>query len=91
MASSGMRVSVPPINQIYKQLVSGDRAEFWLIGRPHHTIEGRIRGFDEYMNVVLDEAEEISGKKQVVRVPLGRLLLKGDNICLIKSASPKIA
>jgi hypothetical protein len=33
-------------------------------------IEGRIIGFDEYMNLVLDEAEEISLKKKT-RKPLG--------------------
>ncbi|KAH9531067.1 hypothetical protein CY35_19G016900 [Sphagnum magellanicum] len=45
-------------------------------------IEGRIIGFDEYMNLVLDEAEEISLKKKT-RQPLGRILLKGDNITLM--------
>ncbi len=85
--TQGMKVSVPPINQIYKQLVAGTRSEFWLMDKPQLKIEGKIRGFDEYMNVVLDEAEEISGKKEVRRTPLGRILLKGDNICLIKTSS----
>ena len=83
-----MRVSVPPINQIYKQLVAGERAEFWLRDKPHMKIEGRIRGFDEFMNVVLDEAEEVMDKKEISRLPIGRILLKGDNICLIKAATP---
>ncbi|KAG5394187.1 hypothetical protein IGI04_024150 [Brassica rapa subsp. trilocularis] len=39
-------------------------------------------GFDEYMNLVLDEAEEVSIKKNT-RKPLGRILLKGDNITLM--------
>lgn len=46
-------------------------------------IEGRIIGFDEYMNLVLDEAEEISIKKET-RKPLGRILLKGDTITLMQ-------
>eukprot|EP00850_Spirogloea_muscicola_P026639 SM008969S23884 [mRNA] locus=s8969:70:439:- [translate_table: standard] len=45
-------------------------------------IEGRIIGFDEYMNLVLEEAEELSLKKKT-RKPLGRILLKGDNITLM--------
>jgi len=50
-------------------------------------IEGVIIGFDEYMNLVLDEAEEINTKKQA-RKALGRILLKGDNITLIANAKP---
>lgn len=42
-------------------------------------------GFDEYMNLVLDEAEEVLIKKQK-RVPLGRILLKGDSITLMMTA-----
>jgi len=45
-------------------------------------IEGHIIGFDEYMNLVLDDAEEINTKKET-RKPLGRILLKGDNITLM--------
>jgi len=47
-------------------------------------IEGRIIGFDEYMNLVLDDAEEVSVKKQT-RKPLGRILLKGDAITLMQT------
>ncbi|KAJ0677390.1 putative small nuclear ribonucleoprotein E [Helianthus annuus] len=42
-------------------------------------------GFDEYMNLVLDEAEEVSIKKKT-RKALGRILLKGDNITLMMNA-----
>jgi len=45
----------------------------------------RPQGFDEYMNVVLDDAEELSIKKKS-RKPLGRILLKGDNITLMMNA-----
>jgi len=37
------------------------------------------------MNVVLDEAEELNMKTKQ-RTPLGKLLLKGDNITSIQSA-----
>jgi len=49
-------------------------------------VEGRLIGFDEYMNLVLDEAEEVSVKRQS-RKPLGRILLKGDNITLMTAAA----
>ena len=45
-----------------------------------------VQGFDEFMNVVFDDAEEVytkTGKKRKV----GRLLLKGDNIALICNIS----
>ena len=42
-------------------------------------------GFDEYMNLVLDDAEELDVKKNT-RSPLGRILLKGDAITLIRNA-----
>ena len=47
-------------------------------------MEGRIIGFDEYMNLVLDEAEEVSVKRKT-RKTLGRILLKGDNITLMQT------
>ena len=39
-------------------------------------------GFDEYMNIVLDDAFELDLKKKT-RKSLGRLLLKGDNVSVI--------
>ena len=45
-------------------------------------IEGVILGFDEYMNLVLGDAEEYFVKKNIRR-KVGKILLKGDNITLI--------
>ncbi|KAG6740799.1 hypothetical protein POTOM_056268 [Populus tomentosa] len=42
----------------------------------------RTVGFDEYMNLVLEDAEEVNIKKKS-RKSLGRILLKGDNITLM--------
>jgi small nuclear ribonucleoprotein E len=62
--------------------VQKSRIQFWLFEQKDMRIQGRIIGFDEYMNLVLDDAEEISLKKKT-RKPLGRILLKGDNITLM--------
>lgn len=51
-------------------------------------LEGQIIGFDEYMNMVLDNAVEIGGRKGG-RVEVGRILLKGDAITLIQEAEPE--
>ena len=83
---SGPKLSTPPINMIYRFLSNRMRVQVWLYERPETRLEGIIRGFDEYMNVVLDEVEELNVKKQT-RLPLGRILLKGDNITLIRGIS----
>ena len=57
----------------------------WLYEQTDVRIEGRIIGFDEYMNLTLDQAEEISVKDKT-RKPVGRILLKGDNITLMSPA-----
>ena len=49
-------------------------------------IEGCIIGFDEYMNLILDDAEEIHSKTKS-RKQLGRITLKGGNITLLQSVS----
>jgi small nuclear ribonucleoprotein E len=55
-------------------------------------IEGVIIGFDEYMNMVLDDAVEIlqpskkkdSQQQQLQRTAIGRILLKGDAVTLLQ-------
>jgi len=88
MASGGMssrrlqKIMTLPINQIFRYLQNKVRVQIWLYEQADLRIEGRILGFDEYMNLVLDDAEEISVKKKTRR-PVGRILLKGDNITLM--------
>lgn len=61
------------------------RVRIWLYEDTKTQLEGQIIGFDEYMNMVLDDAVEI-GKK---RVEIGRILLKGDSITLLQEANPQ--
>jgi small nuclear ribonucleoprotein E len=56
----------------------------WLYEDTKLQIEGQIIGFDEYMNMTLEDAVEIVGGK---RTEIGRILLKGDSITLIQDAS----
>ncbi len=44
-----------------------------------------MQGFDEYMNLVLEDASEVDLKKKTTK-SLGRILLKGDNITLLQLA-----
>ena len=56
----------------------------------HHLIERcaprPLQGFDEYMNLVLDDTEEVN-KKKGTRKSVGRILLKGDNITMMVNVS----
>lgn len=81
-SKSVSKTNLPPINLIFKFLQQQSLVTIWLYEKSNLRIQGKIQGFDEYMNLVIDEAEEIvNGKKS----PLGRLLLKGENITLISS------
>ncbi|URD87066.1 Small nuclear ribonucleoprotein E [Musa troglodytarum] len=71
MASTKVqRIMTQPINLIFRFLQSKARIQIWLFEQKDLRIEGRIIGFDEYMNLVLEEAEELNVKKKT-RKPLG--------------------
>lgn len=69
---------------IFSFLRSCATVQIWLFENTDIRLEGRIIGFDEYMNIVLDNAYELSTKKQT-RKSLGRIMVKGDNLALIRS------
>lgn len=75
---------IPPINLIFKYLQQQAPVTIWLYEQTQLRIQGKIRGFDEFMNVVVDDAVEVS-TEDGTRESLGRILLKGDNITLISS------
>ncbi|XP_074241092.1 small nuclear ribonucleoprotein E isoform X2 [Saimiri boliviensis] len=56
------KVMVQPINLIFRYLQNRSRIQVWLYEQVNMRIEGCIIGFDEYMNLVLDDAEEIHSK-----------------------------
>lgn len=78
------KVMTLPINVIFGHLQKKTRVRIWLYEDTKMQLEGQIIGFDEYMNMVLDDAVEI-GKK---RTEVGRILLKGDAITCIQEANP---
>lgn len=82
------KIMVQPINLIFRYLQNRSRVQVWLYENINSRVEGHIIGFDEYMNLVLDEAEEVNRKTQI-RKNLGRIMLKGDNITLIQQVDPE--
>ena len=89
----GRKVLLPPINFIFKLLQQHGTVQIWLYEQLGIRIEGKIRGFDEFMNLVIDDAVEVKQPTKENPAPenarrdLGQILLKGDNVCLIQSLS----
>lgn len=53
------KVLLPPINFIFKLLQQHSTVQIWLYEQLGMRIEGKIRGFDEFMNLVIDDAVEV--------------------------------
>ncbi|SAL95811.1 hypothetical protein [Absidia glauca] len=77
MSSKVQKIMVQPIKS---------RVQIWLFEKSDMRIEGQIIGFDEFMNLVLDQAEEVLTKEKTRR-PVGRIMLRGDNITLIQAVN----
>ena len=58
----------------------------WIYEDTRTKLEGQIIGFDEYMNLTLDDSVEIDTKSGK-RTDIGRILLKGDCITLLQQAN----
>lgn len=84
MARFVKKVMTLPINVIFSHLQKKTRVLIWLYEDTKLQIEGQIIGFDEYMNMTLEDAVEIIGGK---RTEVGRILLKGDSITLLQEAN----
>ncbi|KAM5331053.1 small nuclear ribonucleoprotein E-like [Glossophaga mutica] len=80
------RVRVQPINLIFRYLQNRSWIRVQLYEQVNMQTEGCIIGFNEYMNLVLDDAEEIHSKTKS-RKQLGWIMLKRDNITLHQSVS----
>ncbi|KAK2695537.1 hypothetical protein QWA68_006415 [Fusarium oxysporum] len=87
----GGRLMLPPIKYIFELLREHATVSIWLYEQLSIRIEGKIRGFDEFMNLVIDEAVEVKQvtktNEKETRRPLGQIMLKGDNVSLIQNVS----
>jgi small nuclear ribonucleoprotein E len=80
------KVLLQPIAILFRHLQDRTPVSVWLHDRADMRLEGIIAGFDEYMNVVLEDSKEAYPKQpDKPRRPLGRIMLKGDNICLVQA------
>ncbi len=78
------RTIVKPVNYLFQLFKSKTKVEIWLFENDETVFQGIIYGFDEYMNMVLFEAEEIN-KKKGTKINHGKIMLKGDNITLVRA------
>lgn len=76
------KVMTQAVNVIFGLLKEKAQIQVWLYESTSMKIEGTIVGFDEFMNIVLDDACEFHVKSGN-RTPIGRIMLKGDNICAL--------
>jgi len=85
----GRKTLLAPIHFIFKLLQQRSTVSIWLYEQTAVRIEGKIRGFDEFMNLVIDDAVEVrlamKENKEEKRRQLGQILLKGDNVSLIQA------
>mmetsp|Transcript_19741 Transcript_19741/g.24357 ORF Transcript_19741/g.24357 Transcript_19741/m.24357 type:complete len:95 (-) Transcript_19741:245-529(-) len=82
------KVTTLPINVVYSHLQQKNRVKIWLYEDTRMALEGQIIGFDEYMNMTLDNVVECDTKTGK-RENIGRILLKGDAITLVQNARPE--
>ncbi|GIQ90532.1 small nuclear ribonucleoprotein E [Kipferlia bialata] len=70
-----------PIVQLYRFLEERARIQIWLHDDNKMRIEGELRGFDEFFNLTLINAQEVAVKSGE-KTEIGTIILKGENICL---------
>jgi small nuclear ribonucleoprotein len=49
--------------------------------RGGRSLRGKLRGFDQHLNLVLEEAEDISREEDIQRI--GEIIVRGDNVVII--------
>jgi small nuclear ribonucleoprotein E len=76
------RESINTVTQMCRFMERRAKVEIWTNDDPNLRFQGVISGLDEWMNLVLDQVVEVNIKKKT-QVRLGRIMLRGDNICLI--------
>merc|ERR1712113_232785 len=78
------KVMTQPIQLCFRFLQNQERLQIWLVDQKYNRIEGVLKGFDEYMNLVLDDAVEVNIKNSGMNRNIGRILLKGENVAVIQ-------
>ena len=73
---SGEKNMVMPLNVLEKSI----NKRISLLLKDNRILEGKLMGYDDYMNMVLEDAEET--KDELVR-RIGTVVLRGNNVVTI--------
>jgi len=50
-------------------------------------IRGKLKGFDQHLNLVLEDAEDITDTNEVKK--LGEIIVRGNNVIIISPPPPR--
>ena len=81
------RKSINTVTQICRFMDRKAKVEIWLNDNTDLRFQGVISGLDEWMNLMLDQVVELNVKTQT-QTKLGRIMLRGENICMIHTLEP---
>jgi U6 snRNA-associated Sm-like protein LSm5 len=80
-------ISASLINFIIEVVDKCIGSKLWIIMKGEKEFFGTLRGFDEYLNIVLDDVKEYAyagaGSKRILLNSVDSMLLNGNNICLM--------
>jgi small nuclear ribonucleoprotein E len=76
------KASEPPLHVLFGYLKQESRIRIHLNENNKVVIEGKIIGFDEFMNIVLDDAWEVYLRDDS-RLHMGRMLLRGECVGIV--------
>lgn len=74
-------MTIQPINLLFRFLQSESSVVVRVQGSPDTLFVGKLIGFDEFMNLVFDDAIEIGFPN--TKFKIGQILIKGDCIVTI--------
>eukprot|EP01097_Dermamoeba_algensis_P005033 TRINITY_DN320_c0_g1_i4.p1 TRINITY_DN320_c0_g1~~TRINITY_DN320_c0_g1_i4.p1 ORF type:complete len:114 (+),score=20.65 TRINITY_DN320_c0_g1_i4:31-372(+) len=66
-------------------------SKIWIIMKGDKELVGILRGFDDYVNMVLEDVTEYEVTPEGVKTTkLDQILLNGNNICLLVPGGPDV-